>query len=57
MTLGLATLSFRQGKHRTETERLGDLRAEAARILSRLQRGEITEQDAVRMLNELADEG
>lgn len=40
-------------KGRTESEKLQDLRSEAAKIVAKLQNGEISEVEAIRSLNEL----
>lgn len=47
----------RENKNRqlnTESERLGNLRAEAAKIVGQLRRGELSEEEAVKALDRLS---
>lgn len=53
MTLLSHLSNSRSVRGRTESEKLQDLRSEAAKIVAKLQRGELTEAEAVRSLNEL----
>lgn len=49
-------IDAKQRQPSTEVERLGALGAEASRIIDRLRRGLITEEEAVSALNELVHE-
>lgn len=56
MPVHVHALESKQRHTQTESERLGALRAEASKIIGALQRGETTEEEAVRALNRLANE-
>lgn len=54
MSLNLATKGGKHEQRRTETDRLEILRNQAAEVLSQLQSGEISENEAIASLNSLA---